>query len=221
MERITIYHGSDHEIRNPQFGVGEVHNDYGQAFYCTFDLDMAKEWANKNMIGGVVNKYSLDCRGLKILDLTDKKYNSLNWIAILMHYRKLSSAQKESYRTRLEFLEKNFYIDLSQYDVVIGYRADDAYFKFPIFFIQNELSVERLEEIYNLGNLGKQSAIISKKGFKRIKFVSSIKAEARFHDQYLYRKNKADSRFEQIRIEEINSNKTKIESLMAEYDKRK
>ena len=168
MERITIFHGSDHDITTPQFGLGEVHNDYGQAFYCTFDLDMAKEWANKNMIGGIVNKYSLDCRGLKILDLTEKKYNSLNWIAILMHYRKLSSLQKESYRTRLEFLEKQFFIDLSQYDVVIGYRADDAYFKFPMFFIQNELSVERLEEIYHLGNLGKQIAIISEKAFGRI-----------------------------------------------------
>ena len=220
MERITIFHGSDHEITTPQFGLGEIHNDYGQAFYCTFDLDMAKEWANKNMIGGIVNKYSLDCRGLKILDLTEKKYNSLNWIAILMHYRKLSSLQKESYKTRLEFLEKQFFIDLSQYDVVIGYRADDAYFKFPMFFIQNELSVERLEEIYHLGNLGKQIAIISEKAFGRIKFISSIEAETHFYDQYLFRKNKADSRFEEIRIDEINSNKKKIEGLMSEYDKR-
>lgn len=218
MEQITIFHGSDHIIKTPIYGVGEPHNDYGLAFYCTFSIDMAKEWANKSITGGYANKYVLDARGLKILDLTSNNYSVLNWIAILMHFRNLSLTQKSLYKRRLEFLEKYFYIDVKKYDVVIGYRADDAYFKFPLFFIQNELSVEKLEEIYKLGNLGKQIALISERAFSRIKYIASYEAGPKYKDLYISRKNKADRRFEEIRIEEINKNTIKIEDLMKEYD---
>lgn len=218
MNRITIYHGSDHIIEKPLYGVGEIYNDYGRAFYCSSSLDMAKEWANKSTVAGFANKYRFDARGLSVLDVTDEKNNVLNWIAILMHHRNLSLATRTMYKRRLEFLEKNYYIDVSKYDVVIGYRADDAYFKFPLFFIQNELSLERLEEIYKLGNLGKQIAIISEKAFSRLKFISAIETEPFFKERYITRKNQADVRFEEIRIEEINNNKPKIEDLMRDYD---
>ena len=33
------------------------------------------------------NEYILNLNGLKILDLTHKKYNILNWIALLLQYR--------------------------------------------------------------------------------------------------------------------------------------
>lgn len=218
MDRITIFHGSDHIIEKPMLGMGNLYNDYGQAFYCTLVLDMAKEWANKLTTSGYVNKYKFDGRNLKILDLTMENYSVLNWIAVLMHHRNISIAQRTLYKRRLEFLEKNFYIDIKQYDVVIGYRADDAYFKFPLFFLQNELSIERLEEIYKLGNLGKQIAIVSEKAFSKLKFVESIEVESIFYERYVTRKNKADIRFEEIRIEELNNDKPKIEDLMKEYD---
>lgn len=136
MDRITIFHGSDHIIEKPMLGMGNLYNDYGQAFYCALVLDMAKEWANKLTASGYVNKYKFDGRNLKILDLTMENYSVLNWIAVLMHHRNISNAQRTLYKRRLEFLEKNFYIDIKQYDAVIGYRADDAYFKFPLFFLQ-------------------------------------------------------------------------------------
>ena len=218
MNRIVIYHGSDHIIEKPTYGVGDENNDYGQAFYCTTSLDMAKEWANKTTISGFANKYKFDGRNLRVLDLTDDKYSVLNWIAILIHHRNLSLAQRTLYKRRLEFLEDHFYIDVSEYDVVIGYRADDAYFKFPMFFIQNELSIERLEEIYKLGNLGKQIAIVSEQAFSRIRFITAIEVEPIFLERYITRKNNADNRFEQIRIEEINNEKPKIEDLMKQYD---
>ena len=220
MDRIILYHGSDHVIEKPLFGVGDVHSDYGQAFYCTKELDMAKEWANKTTYSGYANKYRFDGRGLKILDLTDGTFSVLNWIAILFHHRQLSASQRETYKRRLTFLEKHYYIDVQDYDVVIGFRADDAYFKFPLFFIQNELSVSRLEEIYQLGQLGRQVALISKKAFSRISFMEAIEAEPAFRERYITRKNSADSRFEEIRIEEINSDKPKIEDMMRTYDQR-
>lgn len=219
MNIIRIYHGSDHIVEKPLFGVGDKHSDYGQGFYCTTDLEMGKEWANKRTSSGFVNKYIFDGRGLKVLDLTNKdSYSVLNWIAILMHFREISTANRNLYRRRLEFLEKRFYVDVREYDVIIGYRADDAYFKFPMYFMQNEISLEKLEEIYHLGDLGTQIAIMSEKAFNRIKFVDALKVEPIYHERYTKRKKEADERFESFRIEEINSDKEKLEDLMKKYD---
>lgn len=40
-----IYHGSDKIIKQPQYGFGNVRNDYGQGFYCTEEIERAGEWA--------------------------------------------------------------------------------------------------------------------------------------------------------------------------------
>ena len=43
-----ILHGSDYIIEKPEFNKWKINNDYGQGFYCTTELTMAKEWhANK------------------------------------------------------------------------------------------------------------------------------------------------------------------------------
>lgn len=42
---MELWHGSQKIVGVPQFGLGKVHNDYGQGFYCTESLDLAKEWA--------------------------------------------------------------------------------------------------------------------------------------------------------------------------------
>ena len=218
MGKLILYHGSDHVIKEPIFGFGEIHNDYGLGFYCTFDKEMAKEWANRYIDSGFINKYQINMGNLKILDLTNEKYSVLNWMAILMHFRDISLANRELYAKRFSFLEKYFYIDVTNYDIVIGYRADDAYFKFPMLFIQNELSIDKLEEIYKLGNLGKQVVLISEKAFSKIKFIDSKPVEKGYYEKYQARKNHADIRFEEIRIEELNQNKDKIEDLMKKYD---
>ena len=221
MDRVVIYHGSDHVVKEPEYGFGGVHNDYGPGFYCTQDIEIAKEWANKSTEYGYVNKYQFDGRGLKILDLTSDKYNVLNWIAILMHYRDISSANRELYKRRLAFLEDNYFIDISEFDVIIGYRADDSYFKFPLSFIRNELSIEKLEEIYKLGDLGKQIVLISEKAFSKLTFLKAESVDPIYKEKYQTRKNEADIKFERIRIEEINSLSSKIMDLVRDYDKRK
>ena len=42
---MLLYHGSDHIIEKPEFGAGKKHNDYGRGFYCTQNIELAKEWA--------------------------------------------------------------------------------------------------------------------------------------------------------------------------------
>ena len=42
---MKLYHGSDHIVEAPTFGLGKPYNDYGLGFYCTQHPDMAGEWA--------------------------------------------------------------------------------------------------------------------------------------------------------------------------------
>lgn len=216
----TIYHGSEKVIEKPiyHYPGSNLYNDYGLGFYCSRNLDMAKEWANRKTTNGFANKYHFNDKGLKILDLTDKaKYSVLNWIAILLHYRKVDEEIKLEYQSEFKYIEK-FYIDISKYDVVIGYRADDAYFRFPLMFVENVLTYKKLEEIYLNGNLGKQYVLISQKAFNRIKFVTAIPAETIYHDRYITRKDNADNSYRALEIQERQSNNDKIKDLMKKDD---
>ena len=184
---MIIYHGSKQVIKTPVVNGSDEHNDYGASFYLTTDLESAKVWACKHNTLGIVNEYEIrkaEYEKLKILDLTNKeKYTPLNWIAILVHFRKLSGKFRNEYRLYLDWLEK-YYIDISEYDVVIGYRADDAYFAFPISFIQNQLSYDDLERIYRLGNLGVQQAFMSERAIKLLKFIRTRECDESYIGKY-------------------------------------
>lgn len=170
MSKLIIYHGSKDIIKKPYYHGGKAENDYGYGFYCTESLELAKEWAcSNNEQNGFSNKYSIRLEGLKILDLTDKKYSILNWMAILLKHRTFDLGNQIS-RQAKEYLISNFYIDVSAYDIVIGYRADDSYFSFARDFVNNTISVRQLSEAMDLGQLGKQFVIISPTAFERLKF---------------------------------------------------
>ena len=220
MDRIILFHGSTKIVTSPYYGGGDSCSDYGNGFYCTRDLNAAKEWANKKTSHGFANKYSFDGRGLKILDLTDKsKYSVLHWISILMHYRELSPAFKEDYQRELEYLDKHYYINISDYDVVIGFRADDSYFTFPLMFVEGEIRLERLEDIYHLGYLGEQVAIISEKAYTRLSFIEAREVEPIYKEKYATRIAVADSRFKEIAKSEKWLKGTRIKDLVSKDDK--
>ena len=222
MGRLIIFHGSEFIVDSPIYkhNRSNSHNDYGYGFYCTQDLDMAKEWANRRTENGYANKYEFDDADLKVLDLCDKgKYSVLNWIAILLHNREISKEDKNEYKDVFDYLEKHYYIDTSQYDVVIGYRADDAYFRFPMMFVRNVLTLEKLEEIYLMGELGKQYVLISKKAFKRINFIKAIPSESINHERYIKRKDYADNSYRELELLERRTKGTRVFDLMRkEYD---
>ena len=71
-----------------------------------------------------------------------------------------------------DWLKEYFLIDLTPYDAVIGYRADDSYFSFARAFINNEISLTQLAYSMRLGRLGEQFVLKSPMAFEKIKFVS-------------------------------------------------
>lgn len=177
MTRLIIYHGSKDVVEKPYYHGGKGQNDYGYGFYCTESLELAKEWASSNKeVNGYANKYSTDLDNLKILDLSDKQYSILNWIAILLKFRTFDLSNEMSIKAK-EYLLKNFYIDVNNYDIVIGYRADDSYFSFAKDFLNNTISVQKLKKAMELGKLGKQIVIISELVFTKLKFEGTEEVE--------------------------------------------
>ena len=136
-----IYHGSSNIIKKPLFGYGKPYNDYGLGFYCTENLEMAKEWAVGKEQDGYANCYEIECENLKILNLNDPEYCILHWLTILLQNREFDIPSALALCAK-EYLIKNFSIDYKGYDAIIGYRADDSYFSFAQDFINNTISYQ-------------------------------------------------------------------------------
>ena len=169
MNKIELLHGSDHVIEKPAFHLGKENNDYGKGFYCTRELSMAMEWACKQNTDGFVNKYSLNLDSLKTLNLLDGTYNILHWMALLLKNRTFRLSNEIAADAR-DYIIENFSIDLENYDIVIGYRADDSYFSFAESFVQNGLPLRTLNQALRLGKLGEQTVLISEKAFENLSF---------------------------------------------------
>ena len=176
---MIIYHGSKDIIEKPEFGKGNQKNDYGLGFYCTENVELAKEWACSNHeTNGYANQYEIDLSPCKVLDLREEKYSILNWMALLLKFRTFDVNTPISAQAK-EYILENFYVDVEEYDVIIGYRADDSYFSFAKDFINNTISVEQLAEAMHLGELGIQIVLKSKKAFDTVKYKSYELAECK------------------------------------------
>ncbi len=172
MEKTILYHGSNQVVEAPELSQGNIRNDYGQGFYCTRLEEMAKEWACKNQKDGFVNRYELDMNGLRVLNLSDGNHTVLNWIAVLLKNRTFRLRSPIAIDAR-EYLIEHFAVDTSVFDVIIGYRANDSYFKHAESFVENTLPLRSLNKALTLGKLGLQTVLVSEKAFDQIKFIEA------------------------------------------------
>ena len=161
---MIVYHGSDHIIETPVYNGSRRSNDYGYGFYTTESEELAKEWACGDGRDGFANRYELNPDGLRVLNLNSPGFNILNWLAVLTRYR--SYWQRGSIAEEAkDYLQEHFYVDLSPYDIVIGYRADDSYFSFAQDFVSGAISLRKLSEAMRLGKLGEQIVLKSPSAF--------------------------------------------------------
>ena len=169
---MLLYHGSDHIIERPEFGAGKKHNDYGRGFYCTENIELAKEWAVSEDTDGYVNKYSIDTSRLSILDINSEQYTMLHWLGILLKNR-IFTLSTPLEREAKKYILDNFNISLDGIDIVKGYRADDSYFSYARDFISGVISYEQLSKALRLGMLGEQYCLVSPKVFTEIEYVGN------------------------------------------------
>ena len=177
MGKVILYHGSSHIVRNPEYGKGKLYNDYGQGFYCTEHLELAKEWSCTEGVDGYANEYEIETDGLNTLNLSSDDYTVLHWLALLMEHRRFRIATPVM-KKGAEWLRANFLPDIEDCDIIIGYRADDSYFSFARAFVNNEISLEQLSYSMRLGKLGEQVVLKSRKAFDNIRFLSYVPVDS-------------------------------------------
>lgn len=170
MSKLILYHGSPVIIEHPVFGKGKPYNDYGKGFYCTEHIELAKEWACSENIDGYANQYEIELSDLSILNLSSDEFTILNWLALLIKHREARLSTPLAKRGK-EYLLQNFLPEFENYDIIVGYRADDSYFSFARSFVSNEISLKQLGIAMKLGKLGEQIVLKSQKSFDAIKFV--------------------------------------------------
>lgn len=208
MASITLYHGSENVIQKPLFHAGNPKNDYGYGFYCTESIELAKEWASSEEKDGFANQYTLNTTGLSVLNLSDGKYNILNWLAILLQNRTFSITSDIAIDAAA-YISENFLVQYEQFDIIWGYRADDSYFSFANAFLNNTISLKKLNKAMYLGKLGEQIVLKSKKAFSKIKYVTSFAADRSvYYPQKMNRDSAARKAFFEMRSSGAVSAKT-------------
>jgi len=201
MSETIIYHGSPKIIKEPQFGFGKNTNDYGQGFYCTKEIELAKEWACTENTDGYANCYSIDLGKLNVMKLSQKEYSVLNWLAILLENRicRFSSPIEKNGK---DYIINNFLPKYSDFDVIIGYRADDSYFSFARAFVSNTISLKQLQYAMRLGKLGEQLVLKSEKAFNALSFVDYFTAD---NTEYYAKRKERDNNAKEAFFKELET----------------
>ncbi len=166
---MIIFHGSEHIIQKPLYEVKNKYNDFGVGFYCTQDIELAKEWACSENNDGYVNIYDIDLTGLTILDLSDSNYTILHWLTILIQNRVFRTAGAIAVAAK-KYLTDNFNVDINAYDIIIGYRADNSNFSYAKDFLNNTTSVNKLAASVKSE---KQFVLKSEKAFDQLHFIGT------------------------------------------------
>ena len=171
MEKLILFHGTPDRIVVPTFGKGEEKHDYGQGFYLSESIDLAKEWAvcRPNEEKGWVHKYEFETDGLRILDFQDK--GVLPWLAELMKHR--DAADSKRYRMLAKKFIEKYGIDTESYDVIRGWRANASYFYIAKEFVRDNIDMDILEELLSLGGLGIQYCIKSELAYSKLHEVAN------------------------------------------------
>lgn len=169
---MLFYYGADAIVEKPAYNSERSNpsNDYGKGFYLTPDIDMARLWASRYDKGYCIT-YEVETEKLKSIVLDESNDNSiLKWITLLVQHR-FSKDEYEANKDTIDWLIEHYPTDMTDVDVIIGYRADDAYFSYSRDFVQNRLSLQALSEAMRLGKLGTQYVLKSVKAFNSISIV--------------------------------------------------
>jgi len=151
-------------------------------------LDLAKEWAVAKDHDGWANRYEIEEKGLLVLNLNDKRYCILHWLAVLLENRQFETEYGLPQEAK-GFLAENFSLPYASADVVIGYRADDSYFAFAQDFLSGVISYRQLTAAMRLGKLGNQYVLKSEKAFQALSYLDTVPAT---REEWLMRKEARD-----------------------------
>ena len=209
---LVLYHGSPNKEIMPTYGLGNDKHDYGKGFYLTESPVLASEWSDCNPRdkNGWVHKFSLDTTELNILDF--QKYDTLSWLAELMKHRDADTGRRYKVLAP-RFIEK-YQIATEGYDVIKGWRANASYFYIAKCFVRDEVDLDILPELLELGDLGIQYCLKTEKAFLHLKEDPVDLQEIEYNKinpQYTQRDRNAREAMYAL----INSEKNKVENVFS------
>lgn len=196
-KKMTVYHGSEKPTEAMRLNTGKGIHDFGPGFYVTVDRTEAEKWAAlrswevKNIdeqgssdsgliaqrkVKSYINKYSFDTSNLSILDLTNLEKSLLYWVSIVLKNRDMNFGS-EFVNVAKDYLFKNFDTDISEYDVIIGHRADNSCFSFVRDFLQNSLGYNELLDALRTDVSGTEICIRTEKALDKLKYMGFEEAD--------------------------------------------
>ncbi len=196
---IEVYHGNKNKDMVPKYDYGKSEYDYGSGFYLTPNIELAKEWSQSSYSVGTsyLHSYTLDLEGLEVLDLT--KISAKYWIAELLYNRNFGRA-KLRHRLRIKkYVEKYRYKNIDSFDIIIGYRADDSFFRYMYDFLDGVITEEELRDSFQYGNLGLQICLKSEKSFEQLRKVNKVHTvNIGYKQKYINRDKKAKQDYDNL-----------------------
>lgn len=163
-ETVTLYHGSKSGISGAIAPISREYCDFGRGFYMGTDriqpLTLICNFTNAK-----IYTLSVGMSGLKILDMEV----GLEWALLVAYNRgKMESAKNLPIYDYYANLSKN-------YDMIIGYIANDRMFVVLDRFFNGEITDLALINSLSALNLGKQYVALTKKACKNIKIIDEQK----------------------------------------------
>jgi len=170
---MKLFHGSQIRDFVPTYGLGRDDHDYGRGFYTTADRELGREWAvgQQAAADGWLHAYEIDLSPLRVFDF--EQAGVLAWIAELMRHRPADDTP--TYRRDAGRFIAKYGVDLSEYDLVKGWRADASYFFIAQMFTRNQVDVSLLKDLLSLGDLGLQYFIKSERAFSALHEIEGEK----------------------------------------------
>jgi len=157
---ITLYHGSKSGIKGTIAPISREHCDFGKGFYMgterTQPLTLICNYPNARL-------YTLcaDLSGLRILDIEV----GLDWALLVAYNRgKMESVKHSEIYKHFAELNKN-------YDMIIGYIANDRMFVVLDRFFNGEITDLALVNSLSVLKLGKQYVALTRNACQKIKIL--------------------------------------------------
>lgn len=157
MSKLTVYHGSSTEVREPSLKYGRADADFGIGFYVTTNLQMAEKWACRKK-KSVVNEYVLDTGRLNEYRFPLDK----EWLDFVIQNR--SGYTPFAYDN----------------DMLIGATADDRLFATIEQYEEGFIDAETAVDVLNCIKIGEQICLRTESALKNLTFVKSIILEPEY-----------------------------------------
>lgn len=170
--KVTLYHGSKSGIRGTIAPISRESCDFGKGFYMGTDriqpLTLICNYPNSK-----IYTLSVELSELKIFDVEV----GLDWALLIAYNRgKMESVKNSSIYNRFAGLSKD-------YDMIIGYIANDRMFVVLDRFFNGEITDLALINSLSALKLGKQYVALTEKACKKIRIIDEQKLSENDRDR--------------------------------------